>query len=133
MGLGEALVVLSGLLGLSGTVLFCVGILEVRRPELVWLAIRMYGAGEQVSLGMRAQQVDFFFGLVLIGLAFILQTLGAFSSEENLVGVESFGCAAALILSSFTLFILVYLAIWYLVRKNRLNSLRREIEQQGKS
>lgn len=86
-----------------------------------------------MALGMRAQQVDFFFGLVLVGLAFILQTLGVLSSGKYLVGAKSIGCPATLILSSFTLFILVYLVVWLLVRKNRLKSLRFRIEQHDKS
>ncbi|HET8801759.1 MAG TPA: hypothetical protein VFN01_11310 [Marinobacter sp.] len=132
MSWSGAFVIFSGLLGVAGTILFCVGIVEVRRKDLVWLGTRAYGAGEQVALGMKSQQVDFIFGLILIALAFIVQVAGAFGAGDGIQNALSIACGLAVILSIFLLFIALYLGLWYLVRKRTVDGFKAELEKASK-
>lgn len=128
----DALVIFSGLLGVAGTILFCVGVVEVSRKDLIWLGIRAHGAGEQVALGMKAQQVDFVFGLVLIALAFVVQAAGAVGVNGGFRNALSIECGLALALSAFLLFIALYLGFWRLIRKRKVESFRSELEEASK-
>lgn len=127
MAISDVITLLTGLLGLFGTILFCIGIIEVSKPDLIWLATRAWGAGKQVALGMKAQQVDFIFGLTLIFLSFALQAISIFFSAADQLLSDSKACSASLVISFFTLFIIFYFAVWYAVRKRALNKLELEI------
>lgn len=132
MSWSDALVIFSGLLGVAGTILFCVGVVEVRRKDLIWLGTRAYGAGEQVALGMKSQQIDFVFGLFLIALAFIVQAVGAVGVGSGGMNALSTECGLALVLSVFLLFIALYIGLWRLVRKRKVEDFRAELNEASK-